>query len=44
MFEELFENMNGDLNDIFNDGSLQEGIEKVAKLSDADSSITGDTW
>ncbi|CAL7939777.1 unnamed protein product [Xylocopa violacea] len=44
MVTELFETMNSDLNDILNEGSLREGMEKVAKLSDADSSITEDAW
>ncbi|XP_076763278.1 uncharacterized protein LOC143430749 [Xylocopa sonorina] len=44
MFTELFETMNSDLSDILDEGSLRDGMEKVAKLSDANSSVTEDAW
>ncbi|XP_050474369.1 uncharacterized protein LOC126865635 [Bombus huntii] len=44
MCSELLDKMNGDLEDILNEGSLREGLEKVAKLSDANSSVTEGTW
>lgn len=36
--------MTEDLEDIFSEGSLQDGLEKVAKLMDEDASVTEDAW
>ncbi|XP_003700161.1 polyamine-modulated factor 1 [Megachile rotundata] len=44
LVKELEDNMNADLEDILNDGSIQEGMNKIAKLSDANSSVTEDAW
>ncbi|OAD58501.1 hypothetical protein WN48_11233 [Eufriesea mexicana] len=42
--KELLDNMTEDLEDILREGSLQDGLEKVAKLIDLDSSVTEDAW
>ncbi|CAK9806838.1 hypothetical protein ANTPLA_LOCUS5048 [Anthophora plagiata] len=44
MINELYDNMKDDLELILDEGSLKEGLEKIAKLSDANSSITEDAW
>ncbi|XP_043521002.1 uncharacterized protein LOC122534431 [Frieseomelitta varia] len=44
MCTELTDNMNDDLEHILTEGSLQNGLEKVAKLIDADSSVSEDAW
>ncbi|KZC13657.1 hypothetical protein WN55_05210, partial [Dufourea novaeangliae] len=44
MIKELQDGMNDDLEDLLNEGSLQESLEKVSKLADADSSVQEDAW
>ncbi|KOC60389.1 hypothetical protein WH47_08728 [Habropoda laboriosa] len=44
MFKELYDNMKDDLEEVLSEGSLNQGLEKIAKLSDADSSMIGDAW
>lgn len=44
MCQELFDNMNDDLEDILNEGSLKNGLERIAKLSDEDASMVEDAW
>ncbi|PBC34139.1 Polyamine-modulated factor [Apis cerana cerana] len=44
MCKELFDNMNDDLEDILNEGSLKNGLERIAKLLDEDGSMVEDTW
>ena len=44
LVKELNDNMTSDLDDIFNDGSVQEGLSKVAKLADTNSSVTENAW
>lgn len=44
MCKELFDNMNDDLEDILNEGSLKNGLERIAKLSDEDTSMVEGAW
>lgn len=44
MIKELQDGMIDDLENILSEGSLQESLEKVAKLSDADSSVYREAW
>ncbi|XP_031837753.2 uncharacterized protein LOC116429209 isoform X1 [Nomia melanderi] len=44
MIKELQDGMIDDLENILSEGSLQESLEKVAKLTDADSSVHGEAW
>ena len=44
MSKALDDSMNEDLEDILNEGSLQPLLEKVSKLSDAESSVHEDAW
>ena len=44
MSRALDESMNEELEDIFNEGSLEPLLEKISKLSDADSSVHENAW
>lgn len=45
MIKELYNSMNNDLEDILKEGSLQNVLSKIAKLSEESTiSINGDTW
>lgn len=44
MVQELRDGMNSDLDDLMNDGSLQDSLEKLEKLYDADLTMHGDAW
>lgn len=44
MFKELYDNMTNDLEDILKEGSLQSGLERLAKLTDENSSVVEDAW
>ncbi|XP_076238166.1 uncharacterized protein LOC143181557 isoform X2 [Calliopsis andreniformis] len=44
MVKELYDGMNEDWEDILREGSIQEALEKVSKLSDANSSVYEEVW
>lgn len=45
MIKELYNSMNNDLEDVLKEGSLQDVLSKIAKLSEENTiSINGDTW
>lgn len=44
MSRALDDSMNEELEDILNEGSLEPLLEKVSKLSDADSSVHENAW